>query len=110
MLGDSRIVEKRLEQRFVISFQRDEVGWKRIACEAIEHTARVWAPIHVIAESDGHTIADWVDGEVTRDLNGHPVEKIRAAMNVADDIKSSPIEDDRLRSYDHRSPEGCVVY
>src|SRR5262249_21147576 len=33
MLGDSGIVEKDLEQRFVISFQRDEIRWERIAHE-----------------------------------------------------------------------------
>jgi hypothetical protein len=29
-LGDGKIIEKRFEQRFVMSFQRDQVRWKRI--------------------------------------------------------------------------------
>ena len=107
MLGDGGIVEKHLEQRFVISFQRDEVRRERIAHEAVEHPARIRPSINVVAERDRHTVADWTRVEVARNVVDHAVEQIRPAMNVADDVNSRPIEDDRMRNCDHgrRNPE-----
>jgi hypothetical protein len=98
MLGDSGIVEKHFEQRFVISFQRDEVRWERIAHEAVEHPARIRSPINVVAGRHGHAVAAWIRVEVARNVVDHPVEQIQAAMNVADDVNSRPIEDDTYPS------------
>ncbi len=101
MLGDGGIVEKHLEQRFVVSFQRDEVRRERIAHEAVEHPARIRPSINVVAERDRHAVADWTRVEVARNVVDHAVEQIRPAMNVADDVNSRPIEDDRMRNCDH---------
>src|SRR5262245_66184435 len=101
MLGDGGIVEKHLEQRFVISFQRDEVRWERIAHEAIEHPARIRTSINVVAERDRHTVANWPRVEVARNVVDHAVKQIPPAMNVADYVESRPIEDDRVLHCDH---------
>src|SRR5262245_63811750 len=101
MLGDSGIVEKHLEQRFVISFQRDEIRWERIAHEPIEDTAGIRPPIHVVAERDGYAVAGGTRVEVARNVGDHAVEQVRAAMNVADDVNSCPIENERLRNCDY---------
>src|SRR6516162_11154300 len=95
MFGNGKIVEKHLKQRFVISFQRHEVRRERIVHEAVEHPARIRPSINVVAERDRHTVADWTRVEVTRNVVDHAVEKIRPAMNVADDVNSRPIEDGR---------------
>src|SRR5215470_10764829 len=112
MLGDGGIVEKHLEQRFVISFQRDEVRRERIAHEAVEHPARIRPSINVVAERDRHAVADWTRVEVARNVVDHAVEQIRPAMNVADDVNSRPIEDNRMRNCDHgrRSPEWTALF
>jgi hypothetical protein len=89
VFDDRRVVEKHLEQRFVISFQRDEVCWERIAYEAVEHPARIRPPIHVVAERDGHAVADWTRVEVARNVVDHPVEQVRPAMNVADFLSTT---------------------
>jgi hypothetical protein len=44
-------------------------------------------PIHLVAERDCHTVADWTRVDVARNV----VEQIRPAMNVADNINSRPI-------------------
>src|SRR5262249_58340214 len=100
MLGDRGIVEKHLEQRFMISFQRDEVRWERIAHEPIEHAARIRPPIHVVTKRDGHAVAGGIRVEVARNVLDHPVEQVRAAMNVADDVKYRAVEKRRLESCD----------
>src|SRR5207245_5417807 len=86
MLGDGGIVEKHLEQRFVISFQRDEVRREQIAHEGVEHPARIRPSINVVTERDRHTVADWTRIEVARNVVDHAVEQIRSATNVADDV------------------------
>jgi hypothetical protein len=53
--------------------------------------------MHLVAERDRHAVADWTRVEVARNV----AEQIRPAMNVADNINSRPIEDDRMRNCDH---------
>src|SRR5262249_21233071 len=74
--------------------------------------ARIRPSINVVAERDRHTVADWTRVEVARNSVDHAVEQIRAAMNVADDVNSRPIEDDRMRNCDHgrTSPEWARTF
>jgi len=85
-----RIAEKGFEQGLVISLERDEPRWERVVRKAVKHAARIWASIDVVTDRDRDAIADWISVEITENLIDHPVEKIRAPMDVADDIKLCP--------------------
>ena len=76
MFGDHGILEKCFEQRLVISLQRDEIRWERIAREALKHSPGIRATIHVIAERNSHAAADWIHFKIARNLNDHPIEQV----------------------------------
>ena len=84
----------------MITLQRNEIGRKRIARQAIEDAARIGAAIDVIADRDGQTIAGRGRVKIARDLADHAVEQIRSAVNIANDIEAVPLG--QLRPFIHR--------
>src|SRR5262249_20772494 len=93
MTGDGRIAQKGLEQGFVVSFQRDELGRKRIAREALENPARIGAAIDVIADRHGQAVVHGRGLKIAADLAHEAVEQVGAAMNVADHVEAAAVRE-----------------
>ncbi len=71
----------------MVSFQRDELGRKRVAQQALDHAARIRAAVDVIAERHGESIGDRIAFVLPRDLADDAIEQVGAAVNVADDVE-----------------------
>src|SRR5207244_7666308 len=90
---------KHLKERFMISFQRDEIRGERIVREAIEHPARLWTSIDVVSDRHNEAIAGWIGGQIARNLVGDVIQKIGSAVNVANDVEPPLVGGDQIRNH-----------
>src|SRR5262245_6842315 len=100
MLDNGRVVEEGLEQRLVVSLQRDGARRKGVAHEAIEHAARIRSAIDVVAKRNGQAIAGRVGLEIARYQCDHAIEQVGSAMNIADDVDASLTRRGGLRTHE----------
>ena len=85
--GGRGIAQKGREQGFVVALQRDEVGRKRVARQAVDDPSGVGAAVDVVAQRHRERILDRPGIQITRNAGDHAIKKIGPAVNIADDIE-----------------------
>ena len=87
LLGGRRLFQKTLKQDFVITSECYVGSRKRIARKAFKHTSRIRSAINVITQRNRKTVAIAMLVNVSANLIDETIKKIRATVNITDDIQ-----------------------
>ena len=87
---DAVIFESVKHRLFMIAAQGEDGRGKRAAAEAIDDVSRLRPPVDIVAEQNGQDLAGRA-AEVDFDLAREIVEKIGAAVHVADHVDAHPL-------------------
>lgn len=88
-VADRWIGEKALDQSLVVTLQRHEPRRKRIVGEPFNDLSGVRPAINVIAQRDCEALCRRGSLQIADNHPDHDLEKVRSAVNVADNVNST---------------------
>jgi hypothetical protein len=87
MICDRGAFQKSFKKRLVIAPERDIPGWKGIPRKSIEYTSGIRAAIDIVSQRDRKSVATTISLNIAANFIDDSIEKIRAAMNIANDVQ-----------------------
>jgi len=93
---DGWLADKLGQKSLVVAFEKDHPMRAIAGDQSVQDPARIWSTIDVIAKKDFKAIRNRSFCQIGIDVVKHPVEQIRAAMDVADSINANAIGHSRL--------------